>query len=312
MTRSGWRSRAPGIFVCLVVACGCGHSGGGGFGSNTVVSASTAPGPGTGPAGASGLGTKPGSSSSGSSGSSSSGAPPTLVSSIKSDFHNTQVAAGDYVWFSAAFTSRELTTYGANGLTVSITSSTIAFAVNGVQYDVKVPDATVTFSPTTTTASTSFDTTTGTWKTSVPEAIKGDVFLAGVPFQAPVDLPGNTSVTWTGTFASTAYDVDVVWHWSSSVYTSLSTSPSALGVKSVDDSSADVSYRNSDIAGTPENFKANAVGGSGAAPPNPPGPAGANGSSGTTVVNFQESPPVASSSCGCQAPPPPPPPCACP
>jgi hypothetical protein len=65
---------------------------------------------------------------------------------------------------------------------------------------------------------------------------------------------GIDNVTWQGTFASTAQGITVNWKWGAAVYTSFSTDYNALGVKPVDDNKAS-QYRNSDHAGSPENFK---------------------------------------------------------
>ena len=54
--------------------------------------------------------------------------------------------------------------------------------------------------------------------------------------------------------------VSVQWKWAAAVYTNFSADYNALGVKPVDDNRAS-QYRNSDHAGTPENFKAYVIGG---------------------------------------------------
>jgi hypothetical protein len=50
------------------------------------------------------------------------------------------------------------------------------------------------------------------------------------------------------------------WQWGAAVYTSFSSDNNAVGVKPVDDNKAS-QYKNSDHAGTPENFKARVTGG---------------------------------------------------
>jgi hypothetical protein len=60
----------------------------------------------------------------------------------------------------------------------------------------------------------------------------------------------------------------VGWQWAAAVYTSLThfdpnnpTDLNAVGVKAVDDNKADVNYKNSDHAGTPENYLNYVIGG---------------------------------------------------
>jgi hypothetical protein len=52
----------------------------------------------------------------------------------------------------------------------------------------------------------------------------------------------------------------VNWQWGAAAYTSFSMAYNSLGVKPVDDNKAS-QYKNSDHAGTPENFKTFVVGG---------------------------------------------------
>src|SRR5205814_1880803 len=55
-----------------------------------------------------------------------------------------------------------------------------------------VPSASVTFSSSTTMATTEFDPASNEWKTVVPSSARaGNVFLAGLGFQVPVDFPGG-------------------------------------------------------------------------------------------------------------------------
>jgi hypothetical protein len=54
--------------------------------------------------------------------------------------------------------------------------------------------------------------------------------------------------------------VSLQWQWAAAAYTSFNSNNNALGVKPVDDNKASV-YKNSDHAGTPENFKSKVTGG---------------------------------------------------
>ena len=75
-------------------------------------------------------------------------------------------------------------------------------------------------------------------------------------------LPGGIqNVTWDGNLVSNKM-VSVNWQWAAAVYptSQFSTNYNALGVKPVDDNQTS-QYRNSDHAGTPENFKNDVIGG---------------------------------------------------
>ena len=85
------------------------------------------------------------------------------------------------------------------------------------------------------------------------------MFLDGVAFQAPTPggFPGGIhNVTWQGMFFSVTPGLNIQWQWAAAVYrnANFTADYNALGVKPVDDNKASV-YKNSDHAGTPENFK---------------------------------------------------------
>lgn len=74
-------------------------------------------------------------------------------------------------------------------------------------------------------------------------------------------LPGGINpVTWQGSFSTDTPGVEVNWKWAAAVYTGFSSDYNALGVKPVDDNTASI-YKNSDHAGTPENFRSFVTGG---------------------------------------------------
>ncbi len=126
---------------------------------------------------------------------------------------------------------------------------------------VPVPDATITFSPTATVATTSLDPAGGAWNTTVPKGLGGNTFLSGAGLGVAAGLPGGLNpVTWSGRFLTDTPGVNVSWQWAAAVYTAFGTDFDLLGVKPTDDPKASV-YRNSDHAGTPEAFKAFVTGG---------------------------------------------------
>jgi hypothetical protein len=186
--------------------------------------------------------------------------PTSGLSTIQSNFNGTAIAAGDSLWFSSVFKVNGLR---SSPVTLHVTNQSIVFSANGTTYHVNAPDDTVTLSPTATTATTSFDTTSGTWVTTLPFHFSGNGFLGGAVFVATNGLPGGIhNVAWQATFSSDTAGVSVNWQWAAAVYTRFSTDYNALGIKPVDDTQAS-SYKNSDHAGTPEagNFKSYVTGG---------------------------------------------------
>jgi hypothetical protein len=124
-----------------------------------------------------------------------------------------------------------------------------------------VPKASITFSPGATIATTSFDLTTQTWITTVPTNVAGNVFLSGLAFPVPIELPSHlTLVSWKGSFTTDTPGVSIQWKWAAAVYTNFTTNYNALAVKPVDDPQAS-HYRNTHNAGTPENFAGYVTGG---------------------------------------------------
>jgi hypothetical protein len=144
---------------------------------------------------------------------------------------------------------------------VHFANVSISFTANGVPYNLAAPDSTITFSPTATSATTTYNAGTDTWETTVPSNVGGNVFLDGLAFHVPVAFPGGINpVVWSGDFSSSAAGIEIVWQWAAAVYPSLPSDYNALGVKAVDDTQA-CSFKNSDHAGTPENFKNTVIAG---------------------------------------------------
>jgi RHS repeat-associated protein len=180
-------------------------------------------------------------------------------SSIVSNFNGTGIPGGDAVWFSGV-----LKVSGITGPTrVFLRASTIQFSVGATNYNLSVPDATISFSPTAGSATTMFDPSKMEWFTTAPTGLGGNTFLTGFTFQVPAGaLPGGINpVTWSGTFYSDSSTVSINWQWAAAVYTAFGTDYRSLNVKPVDDNSAS-QYKNSDHAGTPEAYKSFVTGGS--------------------------------------------------
>jgi hypothetical protein len=177
-----------------------------------------------------------------------------LSTSISTNFNGTAIGAGNYIWFNSVMKPSGL---GSGPVTFRFTNQTIT----GSTFNVSLPDAQVTFDPSATTATTTF--TGGMWVTRVPSSgLAGNTFLSGWGYLVTTNIPGGVkNVTWSGTIIPSSSTATMQWQWAAAVYTSFDSDPNALGVKPVDDTKAS-SYKNSDHAGTPENYKTRVVGGS--------------------------------------------------
>src|SRR5262249_7983355 len=85
---------------------------------------------------------------------------PSTLSSITSNFTGTHIPAGDTLWFSSALKARGL---GSAPVNVHVTDQVISFQAGGTTYTLNVPDSNITFSPTTSTGTTSFDSGNNAW-----------------------------------------------------------------------------------------------------------------------------------------------------
>jgi len=184
--------------------------------------------------------------------------PAACTSANGSNFNGNALAAGNFVWLNAVVSVKGLdrsvqTIIGFGG-------STIRFTSGSTTYEMNVPNSFITFSPSATQVSSTFNGSS--WTTVVPSSFSQNVFLDGLVFQVPEGgLPGGINpVTWSGTFYSSDPNVTAQWQWGAAVYTQFSTDQGTLGVKPVDGDKAN-DYRNSDHAGTPENFKPYVTGG---------------------------------------------------
>jgi hypothetical protein len=141
-------------------------------------------------------------------------------------------------------------------VTIRFTNQTIASSA----FTLSLPDATVIFDPAATSATTTF--VGGMATTRVPSSgLAGNTFFSALSYLVHVTIPGGlTNITWSGIITSDTPGVSVQWKWAAAVYSSFSSDYNSLGVKPVDDSNASI-YRNSDHAGTPENFKSSVIGG---------------------------------------------------
>lgn len=182
---------------------------------------------------------------------------------VNSNFNNAPIQSGSYVWFNSAV---DLTsTPPATGLTLHYSGSWIYVTLrNGTTLNLYEPNAEIIYSPTATSATTSF--TGGQWVTTVPLSFKGSVFLDGLAYQVPsgVSLNGAT-VSWTGWFSGTSASFRVNWQWAAAVYSSFGSlslsNPTALynglGVQPTGSAPWSTTAYSSSSAGTPQNFESN-------------------------------------------------------
>jgi hypothetical protein len=121
-----------------------------------------------------------------------------------------------------------------------------------------VPDAKIRFDGSVSTATTQF--INNAWQTTIPKSNNGFVFLAGLSYQVPANLPGNISnVTWSAKISIDKANITPTWKWAASVYTTFA-SYSGIGVKPRDNKDRNL-YNNNDNAGTPEVYKSSVVDG---------------------------------------------------
>jgi len=169
------------------------------------------------------------------------------VSVISSNFNGTSIAAGNTVWFNSHMKVNGLSS--TRPTTVNITNVSIAFG--GQTYT--MPDATIIFSPSAASATTSFDTVSNRWISIVPTSQAGaDPFMTGLGLLMPSGLAGGQNpVVMQATFSSDS-NISVDWQWSAAVYTDFSNDYNDLGVLSVDGGGQ---------SGTPTNFERFVTGG---------------------------------------------------
>jgi len=179
--------------------------------------------------------------------------PPPCVATAtnSSNFNGTSVPGGSYLWFNANFTAQHVP---SSGVTIDFTNGNISFNAGGTNYSLAVPNAKITFSPTATCTSTTFDTVTNTWMTTVPVSGDDEIFLTGLAWPVPSGgLPGGANpVNFSGTYSSetSAPGLSIQMKWSVAAYSSFTTDYNALQVKAGHQRACGQS--NGEHAGTPE------------------------------------------------------------
>jgi hypothetical protein len=176
---------------------------------------------------------------------------------ITTNFNSTSIPAGRYIWFNSVFDRGNFS--GASGtVTFRVTNSVITFTANGQPYTLTVPDSRIQFDASVTSASTRF--INNTWETVIPRSYSGNVFMGGLAYQVPVNLPGSIqNLRWTARISIDKTNISLAWRWSAAVYTSFAPH-SGLNIKPKNGSTQNP-YPNNNNAGTPENYKSFLVAG---------------------------------------------------
>ena len=114
-----------------------------------------------------------------------------LPTSIKSEFNGTLIHQNHYIWFNSVL---KPTGVGSTPVTISFTGQMITSSA----FSLPVPDATVTFDPNVSVATTTF--TGGMWVTQAPASgLAGNTFLSGLSYLVPANIPGGLkNVVWSG------------------------------------------------------------------------------------------------------------------
>ena len=169
-------------------------------------------------------------------------------SSSAINFNSNAIAQNTYIWFTAVAN----VTYTGN---YPVTIRFINQNINTVGLNLIPADAKLIITNAVSQASTTF--VNGEWVTTAPPNITGNYFVSGFAHQAPAAIAANlNAVKWRGIWtASSSCVTKIKWKWSAATYSNFSTVNSAISIQPVDDASASP-FGNSDLAGTPENFKA--------------------------------------------------------
>jgi len=177
------------------------------------------------------------------------------MSSISTNFNGTSISTNNYIWFSGNFTANGVPNTGA---TIFFQNASIMINSKNGNFTYSVPNGKITFSPSATCASTTFDGTQ--WVTTVPVGGSDEILVSALGIKAPADLKGAT-VTWKGYFTANKPGISINWKAGSAVYTSnmTQTQYNTLGVKPTHTKAC--AYNDSEHAGTPENEEKNLLAG---------------------------------------------------
>lgn len=171
--------------------------------------------------------------------------------SIESQFNSQMPRGSSCIWFNAHVSAKpgqEATIYCKN-------ASVKIVGRSGQKYTYPVPDGTIVFSASATSATTTFDGTQ--WTTTVPTAGDDEIFMAGLSVPMLSDFARAGSVTWQCDFTSDVAGLNLNWQWSASAYGTDLSQYGSLGVKASHNNacSTGAGFNSSDHAGTPGTVK---------------------------------------------------------
>jgi hypothetical protein len=182
-----------------------------------------------------------------------SGAACVNTTTIEHHFNSQRIEAGKYIWFVSTLENLGNSNFkNPDPATILVTNSQIVFWSFGKKYTLNVPDSRIQFTNDVNSATTAF--INNVWVTKVPLWFKDEVFMGGLSYKVPVTIPGNIKdIQWTADVSIDKPGVSLKWAWGAAVYSKFANHP-GLFVKPVSGPRLN-QYRNSDEAGTPENYK---------------------------------------------------------
>jgi hypothetical protein len=184
------------------------------------------------------------------------------LTQLQGNFNESYINGVNYLWFSGSMAPQNI----SNSQTTNfyMTNGVVTFTENNQNIAVAVPDCQITFTPTVTTATTSWDSVNNRWVTVAPTSgYNGNTFLSAVAYQVPnAGFPGSISnVAWTGAFATDTPGASLTWQWAAAPYTQLPTITDAnnntwcdyksCNAKPVDGNQCN-QWNDNENAGTPE------------------------------------------------------------
>jgi hypothetical protein len=123
--------------------------------------------------------------------------------------------AGEIVWFNSHLTKLG-GTIPTSDFSVYVQNGTITFGPSTLT----VPNAVITFTAGASCASTTFNTVSNTWLTTIPLSAAGkadEIFAAGLAYQLPATFAQNVNnVSWSATIYSSAPGLQVSWQYGAS------------------------------------------------------------------------------------------------
>jgi hypothetical protein len=216
----------------------------------------------------------------------------TCTSSSFGHFNSTPIPGGSSIWFTASLPP-SATPATPNFFAVYWYMISFGQQPNGLPYECHnyPPVNTIDFITPPAEAELTYQDSTNSWTAHVPLGLGGNTFLAGCAIPPcssaitsdcipPSGLPGGLPVTWTMEYKLWTSQ-PVFWQWGAAVYSQFPPCKEVgecqgfapLGIKAVDSSQPSLScvningstscqtFSNSDLSGTPENYKQFVIGG---------------------------------------------------